>query len=132
MILAATYENGLVFPHFGHTAQFKLYDVENGAVASSRVVDTNGSGHGALAGFLNGVGAKALICGGIGGGARNALAEAGVELYAGVSGDADAAVRALLEGRLAYSSEANCDHHGHEHHGDCGSHGHTCGGHCGG
>ena len=52
MKIAVTYENGQVFQHFGHTAQFKLYDVENGTVASSQVVDTNGSGHGALAGFL--------------------------------------------------------------------------------
>ena len=27
MKLAVTYENGQVFQHFGHTAQFKLYDV---------------------------------------------------------------------------------------------------------
>ena len=132
MKIAVTYEDGQIFQHFGHTEHFKVYEVEDGKILSAGVVDTNGSGHGALAGFLNGVGAKALICGGIGGGARKALAEAGVELYAGVSGDADAAVRALLEGRLAYSSEANCDHHGHEHHGACGSHGPTCGGHCGG
>ena len=68
MKIAVTYENGQVFQHFGHTAQFKLYDVENGAIASSQVVDTNGSGHGALAGFLKDHHVDALICGGIGGG----------------------------------------------------------------
>ena len=68
MKIAVTYENGQVFQHFGHTAQFKLYDVENGAIASSQVVDTNGSGHGALAGFLKDHQVDALICGGIGGG----------------------------------------------------------------
>ena len=52
MKIAVTYENGQVFQHFGHTAQFKLYQVEDGQVLSSQVVDTNGSGHGALAGFL--------------------------------------------------------------------------------
>ena len=76
MKIAVTYENGQVFQHFGHTAQFKLYDVENGTVASSQVVDTNGSGHGALAGFLKDRQVDALICGGIGGGAQMALAEA--------------------------------------------------------
>ena len=91
MKIAVTYENGQVFQHFGHTAQFKLYDVENGAVASSQVVDTNGSGHGALAGFLQDHQVDALICGGIGGGAQMALAEAGIRLYAGCPGDADAA-----------------------------------------
>ena len=136
MKIAVTYENGQVFQHFGHTEQFKLYDVENGAVVSSRVVDTNGSGHGALAGFLREHGVEALICGGIGGGARNALAQAGITLYPGAAGDADEAVAALLAGTLAYDPDTLCDHHGHweghdcAHHGehDCGHHGHSCGG----
>ncbi len=127
MKLAVTYENGQVFRHFGHTQQFKVYEIENGAIAGSQVVDTNGSGHGALAGMLSSLGVGALICGGIGMGARNALAQAGIRLYAGASGDADAAVRSLLAGTLSFSTEANCDHHGHT----CGEH--TCGEHaCGG
>ena len=44
MKIAVTYDNGMVFQHFGHTEQFKVYDVEDGAVRASRVVDTNGSG----------------------------------------------------------------------------------------
>ena len=50
MKIAVTYDNGQIFQHFGHTEQFKLYTVEDGKVVSSEVVDTNGSGHGALAG----------------------------------------------------------------------------------
>ena len=134
MRIAVTYENGQIFQHFGHTAQFKLYMVEGGAVASSVVLGTNGSGHSALAGFLVNHQVDALICGGIGGGAQAALAAAGIQLYAGVQGDADAAVNALLAGELAFNTGATCDHHhdhgeGHtcgEH--DCGEH--TCGGHC--
>ncbi len=131
--IAVTYENGQIFQHFGHTQAFKIYDVEDGRVARSAVVGSEGSGHGALAGVLKELGVDALICGGIGGGARSALDQAGITLYGGVSGDADAAVTALLEGGLDFSSEATCDHHGHEHHGDCHGHdhGHTCGGHCG-
>ena len=135
MKIAVTYENGQVFQHFGHTAQFKLYDVENGTVASSQVVDTNGSGHGALAGFLKDRQVDALICGGIGGGAQMALAEAGIRLYAGCQGDADTRVAELLAGTLVSADAATCDHHHGEEHtcGDhgCGHHesGHTCG-HC--
>ena len=66
MRIAATYENGEIFGHFGHTPQFKLYVIEDGAVASERVVDTNGTGHGALATMLMALGADVLICGGIG------------------------------------------------------------------
>lgn len=134
MKIAVTYENGQIFQHFGHTAQFKLYDVENGAVVSAQVVDTNGSGHGALAGFLAANGVNSLICGGIGGGAQMALAEAGIQLYAGCSGDADQRVDELLAGTLQFAQAATCDHHhGAEHtcgdHG-CSSHDHTCGHHC--
>ena len=96
MKIAVTYEDGKIFPHFGHTQAFKLYDAEDGKVISSRVVPTDGCGHGALAAFLREQGAEILICGGIGGGARTALDEAGIRLYGGASGDADAAVEALL------------------------------------
>lgn len=129
MKLAVTYENGQVFQHFGHTEQFKLYETEDGAVKNSEIVDTNGSGHGALADFLKAHGVEALICGGIGQGAKDALAEAGITLYGGVSGDADAAVSALLAGSLTYNPGVRCDHHDHEEGHSCGSHG--CGhGHC--
>ena len=95
MKIAVTYGDGQIFQHFGHTAQFKLYEVAEGKVVRAEVVDTNGSGHGVLAGFLMQQGVDTLICGGIGGGAQTALAEAGIRLYGGVSGEADAAVDAL-------------------------------------
>lgn len=122
MKIAVTYENGNVFQHFGHSEQFKIYEVEEGKVISSEVVGTGGSGHGALAGFLKELGAESLICGGIGGGARTALSEAGITLYPGVNGNADEAVDALLLGNLAYNPDTLCTHHhdgeGHDcHHG---------------
>ena len=128
MKIAVTYAQGLIYQHFGHTAAFKLYEVENGSVISSRVVDTNGSGHGALAGLLSALEVDTLICGGIGGGAQMALANAGIKLYGGVSGDADEAVEALLSGTLQYHAAPSCSHHGEGH--SCDSH--TCGSHCGG
>ena len=133
MKIAVTYENGQVYPHFGHTEQFKLYQAEDGKIVSSQVVDTNGSGHGALAGFLREYGVDALICGGIGGGARNALAQAGIQLYPGASGDADGQVEALLAGRLSYDPDTVCAHHDHGEGHDCGHHhDHDCGhGSCG-
>ena len=123
MNLAVTYENGEIFQHFGHTEQFKLYDVENGEIKQTQVVDTNGQGHGALASFLTNAGVEVLICGGIGGGAQAALAAAGIQLFGGVSGDADEAVRCFVSGNLNYNPEVRCSHHAHEH--SCGEH------HCG-
>ena len=132
MKVAVTYENGQVFQHFGHSEQFKVFDVENGAIVKSEVIGTNGSGHGALATLLSGQGVDVLICGGIGGGAQTALKDAGIDLFGGVSGSADDAVADYLAGTLAYNPDVQCNHHGHEHHGNCGSGGcgsHTCGNH---
>lgn len=129
MKIAVTYENGEIFQHFGHTEQFKVYDVADGKAVSSRVVSTNGSGHGALAGVLSDLQVDTLICGGIGSGAKEALAAAGIKLYGGVSGKADEAVKALLTGSLSFDPNVRCDHHhGHEdEHHACGDQG--CGHH---
>ena len=131
MKIAVTYADGQVFQHFGHTEQFKVYEVEDGKVASSQVIGTDGFGHGALAGFLKNKGVGALICGGLGGGARAALAEAGITLYPGASGNADAAVEALLAGKLQYNPDTTCQHHSHGDGEPCGHHGHGGGEPCG-
>ena len=138
MKIAATYDNGNIFQHFGKTEFFKVYEVEDNKVVSSEGIGSNGTGHGALAGLLADQGISVLICGGIGGGAQAALAEAGIELCSGAQGDADTAVEAYLKGELV-STGVNCDHHHHEDGHSCGNHedGHSCGGHedghsCGG
>ena len=129
MKIAVTYENGQVFQHFGHTEQFKVYEVENGQISDAKVVDTNGSGHGALAGMLQELEVEVLICGGIGAGAQQALAEAGIQLYGGVAGSTDDAVQAFLNETLSYNPDVKCSHHDEHEHGKCGEHG--CGeGHC--
>lgn len=130
MKIAVTYDRGNVFQHFGQTTQFKIYEVEDKHVISQDIADTNGDGHGALAGFLTRLGVKTLICGGIGAGARNALSEAGIQLYPGVEGNADEAVNSLLSGSLQFDPETQCSHHheeGEDH--DCGHHHHgeSCG-----
>ena len=113
MKIAVTYENGNVFQHFGRTEQFKIYEILQGKIVKSQIVSTNGNGHGALAG--------------IGAGAQTALANARIQLYGGVSGNADAAVEQLLTGTLVYNPDVQCNHHNHhdaEHscggnHGNC-------------
>lgn len=128
MKIAVTYENGNIFQHFGHTEQFKIYETENNAVVNSFILDTNGSGHGALAGFLKANGVNVLICGGIGGGAQTALANAGIRLFGGAQGSADDAVNAFLAGKLIFNPNVMCSHHNHEH----AEGGHICGDHgCG-
>ena len=127
MKIAVTYENGEIFQHFGHTREFKIYTVENGNLVSTEVISSGGSGHGALAGLLSSLKVDVLICGGIGGGAQIALAQAGIKLFGGVQGSADAAVNAFISNSLEYTPDVKCNHHDHTH-----GEGHTCGDHgCG-
>lgn len=128
MKIAVTYADGLIFQHFGHTQQFMIYQIEKGEILSQRVIDTGASGHGALAGLLQQQDVNMLICGGIGGGAQMALAQAGIAVYGGVVGDADDAVEDFLAGQLLYNPNVRCSHHEHEQEHSCGSH---CGGSCG-
>lgn len=127
MKIAIPYESGSVFQHFGHTEQFQLYRIENGRALAEQLVDTEGAGHGALAGFLKERGVEALVCGGIGPGAREALKAVGIAVYGGVSGKADEAAQALARGELHFDPNARCDHHDHAEGHACGNHG--CGQH---
>ena len=125
MKIAVPYDNEQIFQHFGHTEKFKVFEVENGEIISSRVIDTKGQGHGALADLLAALGVTTLICGGIGGGAQAALAEKGIKLFGGVRGSCDDAVTALLARNLVFDPNVRCNHHDHDH----GTHGHSCSGH---
>ena len=109
--VAVTYENGEVFQHFGRTQQFKIYQIDGNRIVSSEVIDNGGFGHGSLAGYLKSKGVSALICGGIGGGARQMLGSEGITVYPGASGDADENVKAFTEGKLQYDPETTCHHH---------------------
>ena len=122
MRIAVTYENGQIFQHFGHTEQFKVYDVENNEIVNQQILFTMGSGHGALAGFLKMNKVDTVICGGIGGGAQSALTEAGIKLFGGVSGNADEAVKDYLDGNLSFNPDIKCSHHGHGEGHNCGNH----------
>lgn len=122
MRISVTYENGKIFQHFGHTERFNVYDIENNQVKIATLINTNGSGHGALADILKKVNVDTLICGGIGEGAKRALEEAGITLYAGVVGDADEAVADFLANKLKYNSDVQCSHSGEHHHDSCKEH----------
>lgn len=115
MRIAVCYENNEVFQHFGHTQNFKLYDIEEGVIVDTKLIDTSGSGHCALAQVLVDYNVDVLICGGLGQGAINALTNAQIKVYPGVTGNADKAVEALINDSLVATNVANCDHHGHHH-----------------
>ena len=129
MKVAVTCENGTVFQHFGHTPEFAIFDVEDGKILSESVKTCGDSGHGALAGLLADEKVSVLICGGIGGGAINALKEAGILVVGGMSGPVRTVVENWLAGKLPVNLNFMCHHHDHEGEGhNC--HDHKCGDHC--
>lgn len=126
MKIAVTYENGNVFQHFGHCKEFKIYEIEDKKIVSTHIAPVTGEGHGALAGFLKSMQVDSLICGGLGGGAKQALNELNIAVYPGVSGAADQAVQSLLTGHLHYNPNTQCSHHEHHGHDGCHEDKHNC------
>ena len=98
MKIAVTYENGQIFSAFWTYPAIQALYRQNGKIISEEIIDSNGSGHGALAGLLASLNVNALICGGIGSGAQEALAQAGIKLFCGVQGSADKAAASLAAG----------------------------------
>ncbi len=129
MKVAVTYENGEVFQHFGHTENFKVYTIEKGKVISSEIISSNGTGHESLAGMLKELGINTLICGGIGGGAKMALAQEGLTVYPGTSGNTDDVIKSFLDGTIKYNPNIQCSHHSHEEGHSCHGGGHSCSDH---
>ncbi|WP_283609336.1 NifB/NifX family molybdenum-iron cluster-binding protein [Faecalispora anaeroviscerum] len=116
MILAMPYENGNVFQHFGKSKEFQLYEIGEGKILGSRVVSAGENGHSALADMLGGLGVTVLVCGGIGDGAKQALAQWGIRVLAGAQGPVEQVIEDYLADRLPVVTGATCDHHHEEGH----------------
>lgn len=131
MKIAVTCENDQVFQHFGHTPGFAVFEAVDGKITSEKMLPSGNSGHGALATLLAFEQVEVLICGGIGGGAINALGNAGIKVIGGASGNVREVAEAFVNGTLQVRADFHCNHHHGEH--TCGSHshedGHTCGSH---
>ena len=129
MRIAIPFYQGLIFQHFGHARQFKIYEIEAHQILMEMIVEPEEGGHAAIADFLASMDVRVVICGNIGEGAMHALQDAGILFYGGVTGMADDAITALVSGALAYDPSIKCERH-HDHGcGDCGSCG-ECGGDC--
>lgn len=113
MKIAVTYDAGQVWQHFGRTESFKVYEVSDGKVVSSKVVGTEGASHGALAIFLGQQDVDTVICGGVGAPMVGKLETLGMKVVPGVTGKADDAVLALLDGTL--QSNVSAIHEGCHH-----------------
>ena len=128
MRIAIPFYKDIIFQHFGHAPQFKIYEVENHQVLMEMVVEVEQQGHDAVAALLRSMDVRVVICGNIGQDAMKALQEAGIIFYGGVTGDADEAITALIAGGLKYDPNIQCTAR-EGCGGDCGDCG-DCGGDC--
>lgn len=109
MKIAVACEGKNVTQHFGHCEVFTIFEVEDKKIISSEVVSNPGHRPGFLPIFLYEKGVNVVMSGGMGGGAVQIFDEKGIEVVAGVSGDAETAVKKYLDGTLK-SSGNGCDH----------------------
>ncbi len=128
MKIAITCENNEVFQHFGHTPEFAVFETEGDKIVSETRLSSGETGHGALAGLLAEGGIELLICGGIGGGAINALTNAGIKVVGGATGSVRKVAEDYLAGKLTVREDYHCNHHEGEH--NCHDSDHSCGHHC--
>lgn len=91
-----------------------IFEIKEGKILDKSMLDPQESSHGALAKILRNNGVNLLICGGIGAGAKDMLENAGINLIAGVSGDAEQSVLSYLSGNLQNNPEIECNHHDNE------------------
>ena len=115
MKIAITCENDTVFQHFGHTPGFAVFEIQDSRITAESRISSGDSGHGALATLLAAENIELLICGGIGGGAINALANAGIQVIGGAEGNVREVAEAFAGNTLKVRSDFHCNHH---HHGE--------------
>lgn len=105
--------------HFGHCANFILFDVEEGQITKQESIPNPGHKPGFLPNFLADKGVEVIIAGGMGGGAVEIFNERKVEVVVGAQGEAQVNVELYLKGELK-STGSIC--HNHEHSHECGEH----------
>lgn len=115
MVVAICFEKGRVAQHFGHTKEFKIYEVTpKKEEVEFYYVEAKGEGCSALVPILKANKVNVLVCGGLGQGAYNHLTEAGIIVVPGVEGEVDDVFGQLMEGTLEHGEGPNCDHHDEE------------------
>jgi predicted Fe-Mo cluster-binding NifX family protein len=96
--------------HFGHCRQFVLITTENGEEVSNVKVDPPAHAPGVYPNFLAGLGATAIITGGMGGHAVSLFKERNIEVILGAGGLISENLKSYLQGDLE-SGGSICTHH---------------------
>ena len=116
MRIAVASEGKMVTEHFGHCESFIVFDVEENHILKSESIPNPGHKPGFLPNYLNELGVKVIISGGMGSGAIEIFNEKNIEVIVGATGDAQFAAEQYLKGELK-STGSVC--HEHQHSDEC-------------
>lgn len=108
-IVAVACDNNEVSPHFGRCERYLLARVDGADVQVVKWLENPGHAPGALPALMRQEGVQCVICGGAGPRAVALLAEAGIGLITGISGEPAAALQALANGTLQ-AGRTMCEH----------------------
>ena len=111
MKIAIPTDNGQVSAHFGHCAEFTIYDVDKNKkeVKSKETIANPGHKPGFLPGFLAEQDVNCIIAGGMGLKAKQLFDQNNVKSLTGASGSVDEVIQQYLAGNI--ESKGNyCDH----------------------
>lgn len=129
MKIAFPSDNGQINQHFGRSREFAILEMDGQKIAGRKLVsaDSLQHNHQGLADLLAAEKVDAVVLGGIGPYALQALEQSGLKVITGASGDIGAAAEKFARGELV-SRGTSCGHH---HQGPGGhSHGHGGGHNC--
>ena len=85
MKIAVASEGKMVTGHFGHCESFNIFEVENNRIVKNESIPNPGHKPGFLPNFLNDMGVKVIISGGMGGGAIEIFNEKDIEVITGAT-----------------------------------------------
>ena len=116
MKIAVASENNMVAGHFGHCETFTIFETEGVKILKKEAIPNPGHKPGFLPNFLNDLGVKVIIAGGMGGGAIDIFNEKQIEVIVGAQGNIDDVIKQYSSGELK-STGSICTEH--EHEGNC-------------
>ncbi|MBE6895312.1 MAG: hypothetical protein E7483_06925 [Ruminococcaceae bacterium] len=114
--IAVTYQDGQVYHHCCQAPQLKIYTIKSDVLSKIELVDVSSDNADTMANILKEHNIKVVICGTISEYLKNLLeTNLHMEVYNGVTGDADSAVVAYIAGTLDFEPNMHCEKPEHIH-----------------
>ena len=110
MKFAIPLAQGVLCVHFGHSEQFAIVDTEDGQIRGTELVNPPPHEPGVLPRWLQELGVKVVIAGGMGRRAQDHFNQKGIKVVVGASSDTpESLIQNYLEGTLITGANI-CDH----------------------